>query len=649
MSYRKQQEWYLICMFLMINHIKIFQKPQIANHYQLNDKDFIKIDDLFKGRPEREERIPPGAWRNMQDLLEKSATTGGAAGSRRYGLYAVFALLTVGMGVSALSLQHRQLLQKNNSNIAANEAKSQLSTPGIKDNITGTELSPSASGTNTAGNHSAADSATAATVKEANESHNMAAQQSAGPATIATDSRQHKATAAVTDQENNKTNTSTRSNTVKLNKTKNKITAQDASIAADIQKKSFTNPITSSSPANVSTTADIALANIDKQQFAPLIAKDSVYEAVVNDNSNNRKFVLEKRKGEWKKEVSTPVTEFTRSVQKTTPDNRSLQRIDTIRQRNYVRTQLLALSDQEKLALIAVASNAPKADLNMAAAHTTSLGNIASNVTNAAGFANLVPLENYKVKTVNTVDRRSFVIRFYDMMSTYLNKDKPFYFGASLGGQLMFSQPLQSGFHLGLGGYYEFKERYTLGVELKYLRNSYNNGSLTEHYQTYSQQTIDRSGPAPVYNALEQKFTNTYYLQNSSYLELPVTMRYQLSKLSIMGGIYGSYMMGTRYTNKMAELSGEASRVSSLKPFAATNGAIVANDFKARYGMGFTIGAAYDFSRHLSLDVRINQNLWNNLKSTSELSTNLYRATGVQLSLMYFIGKKDKVIYMMAQ
>src|SRR5690606_24313970 len=121
------------------------------------------------------------------------------------------------------------------------------------------------------------------------------------------------------------------------------------------------------------------------------------------------------------------------------------------------------------------------------------------------------------------------------------------------------------------------------------------------------------------------------------------------SKLSIMGGLYGSYMMGTRYANKMAELSGEASMVSGLKPFTTTTGTVVANDFKARYGMGFTIGAAYDFSKHLSLDLRINQNLWNNLKSTSELSTNLYRATGVQLSLMYFIGKKDKVIYMMAQ
>lgn len=614
----------------------------------MNDKDFIKIDDLFKGKPEREERIPPGAWRNMQDLLDKSATTGGAAGSRRYGLYAVFALLTVGMGVSALSLQHRQLLNKENRVIASNDTKASLSsTNGTNMNTTATELSPSGPVNNTTLNDNTTASSAPAVVA-VNEANNTAPQSTTKPVSrtpikIVNSSNQHKVTASVNTEYNNK------ANTTRLSNNKNKISAQDANIAADIQKKPITNPITSSSPSNVSATADIALAKIDRQEFAPVSAKDSVYEAVVHDKVNNKKFVVEKHQDEWKKEVSTPVTEFTRSIsQKTTADNRLVQQIDTIRQKKYIRTQLVALSDKEKLSLIAIASNAPKADLNLVAT-TAATANIANNVTNGAGFANLVPLENYKVKTVNTVERKSFAARFYDMMSTYLNKDKPFYFGASLGGQVMFSQPLQSGFHLGLGGYYEFKERYTLGAELRYLHNSYNNGSLTEQYQSYSQQSIDRTGPEPVYSALEQKFTNTYYLQSSSYLELPITMRYQLSKLSIMGGIYGSYMMGTRYTNKMAELSGEASMVSGLKPFTTTTGTIVANDFKARYGMGFTIGAAYDFSKHLSLDVRINQNLWNNLKSTSELSTNLYRSTGVQLSLMYFIGKKDKVIYMMAQ
>lgn len=625
----------------------------------MSDKDFIKIDDLFKGKPEREERIPPGAWRNMQDLLEKSAAAGGAAGSRRYGLYAVFALLTVGMGVSALSLQHRQLLNKEDRVIAANDTKASLSSPDVSDNnSTATELSPSASGNNTAGNHSTAASSATAAVAATNKGNDIAAQNGTTPVTHTSakannsKSSQHIVAASATAEKNQPANTASRSHTDRLNKTKNKITNRDASIAADIQKNPVANPITSSSPSNVSATADIALAKINRQEFAPVTAKDSVYEAVVHDKANNRKFVVEKNKKEWKKEVSTPVTEITRNIsQKTTPDNRIVQRIDTIGQRNYVRTQLVALSDNEKLSLLAIASNAPKADLSLGAisgSSSASMGTFASNITNGAGFANLVPLENYKVKTLNKDDHRSFVTRFYDMMSTYLNKDKPFYFGGSLGGQVMFSQPLQSGFNLGLGGYYEFKERYTLGVEFRYLQNSYN-GSLTENYRTYSQQTVDNSGTTPVYSALEQKFTNTYNLKNSAYLELPITMRYQLSKLSVMGGIYGSYMTGTTYTSKMAELSGEALMVSGAKPFASSTGSILANDFKARYGMGFTLGAAYDFSRHLSLDVRINQNLWNNLKSTSELSTNLYRATGVQISLMYFIGKKDKVIYMMTQ
>ncbi|OJV55500.1 MAG: hypothetical protein BGO31_19250 [Bacteroidetes bacterium 43-16] len=621
----------------------------------MNDKDFIKIDDLFKGKPEREERIPAGAWRNMQDLLEKSATTGGAAGSRRYGLYAVFALLTVGMGVSALSLQNRQLRDKDAAPIVAAETGGQLSGPLSQNNTTATELSPSASGNNnihntpTGNTTASADAAGNGNNKEQGNNNNIAAHT---PGSSHNNTTQQQATTVVAaDKHNNKGRhiNATRTDVKRSNNAKNKIAATEATIAADIQKKQFTNPITSSSPANVSATADVALAKIDKQQFAPVMAKDSIYEAVVLDNTNKQKFVVEKHNNEWKKEVTTPVKETTRKVtQSQTADNRIVQHMDTIEQRNYVRTQLIALSDKEKLSLVAIASTAPKVDMKLTANTGAGLDLMASNITNGGGFANLVPLENYKVKTLNKDDRRSFVTRFYDMMNTYMNKDKPFYFGGSLGGQLMFSQPLQSGFNLGLGGYYEFKERYTLGLEFRYLRNSYS-GSLVENYQNYSQQTVDRSGATPVYSALEQKFTNTYNLQHSTYLELPVSIRYQLSKLSVMGGVYGSYMTGTKYTTNMAEQNGEAHMVSGPKPFVSTTGSILANDFKARYGMGFTIGAAYDFSKHLSLDVRINQNLWNNLKTSSELSTNLYRATGVQVSLMYFIGKKDKVMYMMAQ
>lgn len=610
----------------------------------MEDKDLIKIDDLFRGRPDKEERVPAGAWKNMQDLLDQAATTGGGNGGGRYGMYALLALLTVGMGAGAVTWQKNTLHPRSGYAAPAegNGPVALAATDPIQHNTSLADEGDVSDTEAKANEDDMRDPVVAGHSKKA-----------AAPSTarIAGNKGSNNAGPTAPAQEiRSGTKPGNRSLAHAQSRVDKAQLEADAQMLAGIQDRANDRTaldITSGNTQDdLASIADAALKQIDKTQFAPVDDKDAHYEAVVKAEDQKTKFILEKESDEWKKEIVNKVNQIDRKVSYTElEDGRMKQHIDTVANKTFYRSRLEPLSTKDKLDLLAIASAMPRAMPLAGPEHTDANAAAAGIKANASASANsdLVLLSDYKVKS--STSRQSLVTRFYDMMSQYLDGQKPYYFGANIGGQAMFSNPLQSGFHIGAGAYYEFKERYTLGAEFRYLRNSFSGGGqVRDNFSTFRNQVYNNG----VYTALEQKNVNTYTLSSNSYLELPITIRYQLSKLSLMGGLYGNYMTGTRYTSELNKLSEERT-VSANTQFISGTGSVMNEDFKARYGMGLTIGAGYDFSRKLSLDMRINQNMWTNMKQTSHLSENLYRATAVQLSLFYFIGKKEKLIYMMNQ
>lgn len=614
----------------------------------MEDKDLIKIDDLFRGRPDKEERVPAGAWKNMQDLLDKAATTGGGNGGGRYGMYALLALLTVGMGAGAVTWQKSSLRP-------AVEYAAQVQSNGPAAEAAGShhDRSSIADGNDINGNEAGADighNDNARSAFKAERSNALADPT----ALIAINTK--KNSVGINASPKIKDNGSSLAKPENRPAGREQRRADKAALETDAQVlmalQGTTNnsladdKVNSATQNDLTSIADAALKQIDKAQFAPVDKRDAHYDAVVKTDDQKTKFILEKESDEWKKEIVDKVNQIDRKISYSQlEDGKVKQHIDTVANKTFYRNRLEPLSTKEKLNLLAIAAALPESMSLAKVEHTDATAAAASVKVNASAAANsgLVMLSDYKVKS--STSRQSLVTRFYDMMSQYLDGQKPYYFGANIGGQAMFSNPLQSGFHIGAGAYYEFKERYTLGVEFRYLRNSFGGGGqVRDNFSTFRDQVYNNG----VYTALEQKNVNAYTLRSNAYLELPITIRYQLSKLSLMGGVYGNYMTGTRYTSELNKLS-EERRVSANTQFMSGTGSITAEDFKARYGMGLTIGAGYDFSRKLSLDMRINQNIWTNMTQTSHLSENLYRATGVQLSLFYFIGKKEKLIYMMNQ
>ncbi|HRP89919.1 MAG TPA: outer membrane beta-barrel protein [Edaphocola sp.] len=603
----------------------------------MKEKDFIKIDDLFKGRADKEEPVPMGAWEKMSHKLDQSPTISRSYRNWRLGLTGLIAIFGIGTG----------LIFKNHlNNNTVNKEKTALSIANQNQRIV---------------------------VPSGNENKNLSKTKKNKPSNTATPLDIHQKSLEEKKiakniysptQETSKTIPliSEKNQNQKTTTSKAKHQKRNISLAIKQERNASLMPDyaigtneTLPSPRTINSDIDALLSHIDQESFKPKAIEDSNYLAVIKDDIAQKKYVLPKTIQEWKLEKDQKVTEIERQITFVkNKDGKNIKHIDTLNTKNYSRKVLQALSLQDKNNLIYLASSKPGMAIASKRA-TNNLATLANDISIAANTSNnieiiqennLVPLNNYKVNDKSISSSKKLIAQFQDFIDDYFKGIKPYYFGSSIGVQTAFSNPQQYGFHIGLAAFYDFKERWTLGTEIKYLHNKFNNQAWKDIYYQYSQQSIDNSGSQPIYNAYRQGYANIYHLQSASYFELPVTLRYQLNKLSFMGGLLVNYMNNIKYKIEPQQLEGNGTWVAGPKKFENTSPIIQNTDLKNRVGLGFTIGTLYDFSKNTSLDFRINQNILNNknLKTAA-----FYNTTSFQLSFYYFMGRKDKVIYMMHQ
>jgi len=631
----------------------------------VSNNEFIKVDDLFKGKPDREERIPPGAWGNMQHLLESAGTTGGGLAGGSLNRYVALALLTLGIGTTAVTWQYNQSRPVLFSETST-EQGSPASGTGHASSATGDNKSVSPEGT-------ATSASTAATSSDAARSNAAVA--------VAAD------LAPVTGNRNNRSNTRTSNNNPEHNTPQSgnhtvagiagnasvqhsNATAQPAkghssrkqrNQAAAQQQQALTvndqitqnlaglPQQTTAGQADFNTTAaEKAMAAIDKNLYTPKLAADTQYAAVVPGST--QKFVLTQQ-NEWYKEQSKTVNEI-QAVRHLIKDDKG-QKVtgvvmDTVKNVRVTRKFLAPLNPQDKMELLAITSRNTGIFVKARAASILA-PSLSSNNTVSVAESNVsvAPLSEYKVAST-TAQKGSFAKHFYDVLSNYLSMEKPYYFSAAIGMNSTLSTYMPTGYHFSIGGYYELKERLTIGAELKYSHQGLLPQNILESFKSYENQTSTVVNGQTMYSATEYNKQNSYQLDNITSFEIPVTLRYQLSKFSVFGGLQATYFSPVKYTSILNKDMESAKTVLSETALVSGSGKINQQDFRSRMGLGYTAGIVYDLSKNISLDMRISHTLWTNVNKTSQLSTQLYQYPNVQFSLFYFLGKKDKVIYMMS-
>ncbi len=301
-------------------------------------------------------------------------------------------------------------------------------------------------------------------------------------------------------------------------------------------------------------------------------------------------------------------------------------------------------------------ANSPGQTAVAIAAPPASVPPVVAAANSPAGAATqsalLVPLSNFKVasrksnaylptsseKLVNVVEnmkQTAAQTKFYAGMMAGIN--------SSLTGV----GSLQ-GFHFGLMGMIAFSEHFALVAELRYLRRFNGSANLRDDY--YNTKRISESAytqNGQTYNVYRYDLDSNvsfYKFGSLNTFQLPLYMRYSRNRLSLLAGVHLAYHLRTDVEHggdRIATISRYDTLLAAATPVAplSRQATVSVADFGRRFGIGYVAGAGYELSPAINLDLRLSQQIWDNLKGTSEgartVSKNYFQLPTLQLSVGY--------------
>ena len=283
--------------------------------------------------------------------------------------------------------------------------------------------------------------------------------------------------------------------------------------------------------------------------------------------------------------------------------------------------------------------------------------NAAANTVAANADNNLVSLSQFRVasKLRNLWNTEHF--------NAIINQAKfnlaraQFYAGMTGGiNASVFSVNALAGFQLGLTGLVVFNEHWSVGGELKFYQKFNVGNSIKDDYTTRSNfipgnSSIVNGVTYRQYTWTQDSVDHYYNFTSVQTIELPVSLRYNVGRFFGEAGVNLLYAFSVN-PEEIDHPHGNSGSVSMTLPGTVTNESlgggkpmINIQDFHSRFGMGYVLGAGYQFTPAVQMNLRLVQSVWDNASSegAQRVSRNLYKTPSVQLSVGYrFSQQKGK-------
>ena len=199
------------------------------------------------------------------------------------------------------------------------------------------------------------------------------------------------------------------------------------------------------------------------------------------------------------------------------------------------------------------------------------------------------------------------------------------------------------GFQAGLTTITPMTDYFSFLAEFKFFYR--NNGGYTINDISYNilNHTKDEVTIAhnTIHSYVKDSTVKTYNFKNFYSLELPLMVQLNSRSFGFYGGVNLAYNFRLKTTSKTKNYKVEyLDTVASSMPYylPIDKGSVVnQNDFASRFGLGYVVGASYNFSPKLGLDIRLAQNVWDNSQSASslEISRGFFKVPSIQISLAY--------------
>jgi hypothetical protein len=578
------------------------------------DKNMINIDDLVRQRlsgGEEEERA--GAWLRMQELLDKEQPVRGAAyfSWKRIFSYAAGLVLLAAAGVAgykATQTQADEDIASVNKYDRANNAM--LSGAVVSNNTAGNTTGSSASDKKDVAANSHNDNARRL-IKD-----NTSSKQSGMVASTGKDA----STIAISKARNNTTiNKNIPLNTVKSNTVTNNPTPENKPGNSNVI---VTTPVAKAVDNNVQVNENKPSTTIANNNFA------------ATKRNKTQQLPVEVTNPRYRKQIKT--IDSVEVITTKESSRKGLRKIDTIAQ-GMVATEKLVDVPAEVAAAPAT-NKAPRVILPSA----TLMERNSPEVISASAS---LDSKAEKKQSKNAYNPRRFEEMVQNMKVDFGKVS--FHPGLVAGISSSVGAYNMMGVQLGLVGIMNISDHWGMFAELKGIYRFGNGKSLINNYKDYT--GINYIGNN-TYSHEWDSVAHSFNISSSTSVELPIAVRYSANRLNAFVGVNGTYNFAVRvdeYTQKYSRsyVSNSTNRQEVTQQWGE-NPVIGYDAFKARFMLGYVVGAGYQVSPNIGIDFRATQPLMESnagTKSTAIVSKQLYRAPSFQLNFTYkFSNNKYK-------
>lgn len=223
------------------------------------------------------------------------------------------------------------------------------------------------------------------------------------------------------------------------------------------------------------------------------------------------------------------------------------------------------------------------------------------------------------------------------------------YPGISVGISTSISQHNFGGFHFGVNNLIPVNNYFTVLTELKLFYRNNSGFTINDTKSVIKDQSEDNvtlsSTNQTIYSTQSEQTVKKYNFKHFSMLELPILLQGHYRSLMAYGGLNLSYNFKLK-TNEIIQSSSH-SQIDTLdnsiphptpleKSFEFSK-----DDFRSRFGIGYVVGAGYNFNPNIYIDLRVSQNVWDNAKTSAqrEVSNGFFKVPYIQFSVGYRFKK----------
>lgn len=221
-----------------------------------------------------------------------------------------------------------------------------------------------------------------------------------------------------------------------------------------------------------------------------------------------------------------------------------------------------------------------------------------------------------------------------------------FYAGFNFGGNYTVSSNKNNfaGVQFGPTGELVFNKHWSLFGAINYFNRSGGKKTVNDNFsRETSDNKVDSMIGANYFFTVRTDSTNRYFNFSTVHsFEMPLTVRYAFNKFYIMTGLNLAYYLPVnveQVEKQFNQINSHAVAVNSTTKLilAETKPALSATDFGSKFGLGYVIGAGYQFAPAWQADLRLVNSFWDNAKGTGAkgLSKDFYRLPSVQVSVGY--------------